>query len=133
MELQKCKKCGSEWKSNLKSSRCPFCGSDFYSSSDTSVMSVSGAISQIIADRGIDILKNSRVVISLVTDYVQGCDRDKRLLRIAVQNDALLVLYSIHQAENREQKDLISQRLIKNLKMMRSFPKRTLNILSPFC
>lgn len=115
MDLQRCNKCGSEWKSNIKSTRCPFCGNEFYSSSETSLMSVSGAISQIISDRGIDVLKNGRIVISLVTDYVQGCDRDKKLLRIAVQNDALLVLYSIHQADNQEQKDLISQRLIKKL------------------
>lgn len=115
MDIQGCNKCGSEWKSNLKSSRCSFCGNEFYSSSETSLMSVSGAISQIIADRGIDVLKNGRVVISLVTDYVQGCDRDKRLLRIAVQNDALLVLYSIYQEDNQGQKDIIAQRLIKKL------------------
>ena len=115
MENQRCKKCGSEWKSNLKSSKCPFCGSELYINQKNALLTVSDAISKIIADRGIDILKNGRVVISLVTDYVQGCDRDKRLLRIAVQNDALLVLYSIHQAENREQKELISQRLIKKL------------------
>ena len=115
MDTQKCKVCQSEWKSSVKSSKCPFCGADCVEPDVKFGSDIAGALSKIIFERGIDVLTQPKIVASLVTDYVQGYEREKKLLRIAIQNDALSFLHTVYHTNDDEQKKVLSQKMIKKL------------------
>jgi len=79
----KCQFCNSEWSSTVQTKTCPFCGKDLITDEK---MDVKSAIKKVIADRGVEILHTPKLIISYVMDYVQGYDREKKLLKIAINS-----------------------------------------------
>lgn len=109
-----CTHCKSTWNSAVRMSTCPFCGKDI-SCNEIEVNNVSDALRKIIQEKTLDILNSPKVVISLVSDYVVGFQREKKLLRIACSNGALKYIITIANEENVKQKQLHIQKLNKVL------------------
>ncbi len=96
-----CKKCGSNWSSNIQMKKCPFCGADlFIVNSDISIVD---ALKIIIQKDGKEILKSGARVQSMVMDYVKGYEREKKLFGIACRNGVLDFAYEMFNIENIEQ------------------------------
>lgn len=109
-----CTHCKSTWNSAVRMSTCPFCGKDI-SCNEIEVNNVSDALRKIIQEKTLDILNSPKVVISLVSDYVVGFQREKKLLRIACSNGALKYIITIANEENAKQRQLHIQKLNKVL------------------
>ncbi len=109
-----CSSCGSKWESKNIVSNCPFCGKLLVVESLEN-MTVTTALHKIIADSGIEILNNSRMIISLVADYVVGFDKEKKLLKIASSNGVLTSIIKISQETNTEQQQVLVQKTKKIL------------------
>lgn len=108
-----CRHCKSSWNSSLAVTNCPFCGK--YILNDTSDnMTLPEGISSIVAEYGIEILNDSKRLISLIMDYVRDCDKEKKLFRIACNCGILKIAADIKDgAEN--QRDLLVKKAIKKL------------------
>ena len=76
---------------------------------------ISDALRKIIQEKTLDIFNSPKVVISLVSDYVVGFQREKKLLRIACSNGALKYIITIANEENAKQRQLYIQKLNKVL------------------
>lgn len=109
-----CMHCKSTWNSAVRMSTCPFCGKDI-SCNEIEVNNISDALRKIIQEKTLDILNSPKVVISLVSDYVVGFQREKKLLRIACSNGALKYIITIANEENAKQRQLHIQKLNKVL------------------
>lgn len=109
-----CTHCKSTWNSAVRMSTCPFCGKDI-SCNEIEVNNISDALRKIIQEKTLDILNSPKVVISLVSDYVVGFQREKKLLCIACSNGALKYIITIANEENAKQRQLHIQKLNKVL------------------
>ncbi len=109
-----CTHCKSTWNSAVRMSICPFCGKDI-SCNEIEVNNISDALRKIIQEKTLDIFNSPKVVISLVSDYVVGFQREKKLLRIACSNGALKYIITIANEENAKQRQLHIQKLNKVL------------------
>lgn len=108
-----CKHCKSSWNSSLAVTNCPFCGK--YILNDTNDnMTLSEGISSIVLEYGIEILDDSKRLISLIMDYVRDCDREKKLFRIAC-NCGILKIATDIKASAENQRDLLIKKAIKKL------------------
>lgn len=108
-----CRHCKSSWNSSLAVTNCPFCGK--YILNDTSDnMTLPEGISSIIAEYGIEILNDSKRLISLIMDYVRDCDKEKKLFRIAC-NCGILKIAADIKASTENQRDLLVKKAIKKL------------------
>ena len=110
-----CNSCGSKWESNNIVITCPFCGNNLAKTKDPNNMDISDAIESIIANQGIEVLKNSRLVNAHVMDLVRGHDRDKKLFRILCSNGAMEFAYKIAKTTDSSQKEVIIKKQIKVL------------------
>ena len=110
-----CNSCGSKWESNNIVTKCPFCGANLAKAKDPNNMDISGAIESIIANQGIEVLKNTRLVNAHVMDLVRGHDRDKKLFRILCTNGAMEFAYTIAKTTDSSQKEVIIKKQIKVL------------------
>lgn len=110
-----CKSCGSEWKSSAQVIKCPFCGADLNERTVPENSDISYVISTIIEQKGIESLKNSKMIMSTIMDMVQGNERDKKLFRIACSNGILSVGYNIYTTKDEIQKDIYAKKALKSL------------------
>lgn len=110
-----CNSCGSKWESNNIVTTCPFCGANLAKAKDPNNMDISDAIESIIANQGVEVLKNSRLVNAHVMDLVRGHDRDKKLFRILCTNGAMEFAYKIAKTTDSSQKEVIIKKQIKVL------------------
>lgn len=109
-----CKYCKSSWNSSVYMSNCPFCGNTLVQET-TENMTVAVALRKIITDNGMEVLTNSRMLISLIADYVVGYDKEKKLLKIASANGVLNSIVKISQETNGEQQQVLIQKTKKIL------------------
>ena len=110
-----CNSCGSKWESNNIVTTCPFCGANLAKAKDPNNMDISDAIESIIANQGIEVLNNTRLVNAHVMDLVRGHDRDKKLFRILCTNGAMEFAYKIAKTTDSSQKEVIIKKQIKVL------------------
>lgn len=110
-----CNACGSKWESNDIVTKCPFCGANLAKAKDPNNMDISDAIQSIIANQGVEVLKNTRLVNAHVMDLVKGHDRDKKLFRILYSNGAMEFAYKIVKTSDSSQKEIITRKQIKVL------------------
>lgn len=110
-----CSKCNSKWESNSSTDKCPFCGTQL-SKRTQEINPISSGIREIISSYGIDIFLDSKKLLSLIMDLVQGYEREKKLLRIALNQSINEVIYRVSKTDNEEQQRLIVQKAIKTLK-----------------
>lgn len=108
-----CRHCKSSWNSSLTVTNCPFCGK--YILNDTNDnMNLPEGISSIVSEYGIEILNDSKRLISLIMDYVRDCDKEKKLFRIAC-NCGILKIAADIKASAENQRDLLVKKAIKKL------------------
>ncbi len=78
-------------------------------------LSISDAIGQIANERGTEILKTPKILMSIVMDYVQGYDKEKRLLKIALQHNVFESAYEIHLQSDDAQKEILQKKMESHL------------------
>jgi len=78
-------------------------------------LSVSDAIGQIVGERGLEILKTPKILMSIIMDYVQGYEKEKRLLKIALQYNIFESAYEIHTENDDAQKEILQKKLESHL------------------
>lgn len=108
-----CRHCKSSWNSSLAVTNCPFCGKYILNDANDN-MTLPEGISSIIAEYGIEILNDSKRLISLIMDYVRDCDKEKKLFRIACNCGILKIAVDI-KAGAESQRDLLVKKAIKKL------------------
>ena len=108
-----CKHCKSTWNSSQSVRNCPFCGKAILTDVSEK-MTLPEGISTIVAEYGIEILNESKRLMSLVMDYVRDCDKEKKLLRIACNCGALNLIVDIISSEE-NQRELLIKKAIKKL------------------
>lgn len=94
----KCRQCGSKISEDFVA--CPYCGIRLdgaepdagarpTSSDDTGVKE---ALKQLIETFGIDILKDNKKLISLLSDYIPEYEKERRLIKTVINNDVFKTL-----------------------------------------
>jgi len=106
----KCENCNSSWDSSVALEKCPFCG-ELLNKKELVVADVSSALKKIISENTISIFDTPKVVISLVADYLEGFQREKKLLRIACSNGALKYVSEISKETDKEQQQILIKKL----------------------
>ena len=109
-----CIHCKSTWNSAVRMSTCPFCGKEIYSD-EIKVNDVSDALRKVVLEKSLDIFNSPKIVISLVSDYVAGFQREKKLLKIACSNGALKYVITIANEKDNAQRELHIKKLKKML------------------
>ena len=110
-----CKSCGSKWESKTQVASCPFCGANLKIEKDPKDTDISDVIENLVSTQGVEILKNAKLVISYVTDLIQGHERDKKLFRVLCNYDVLNGAYKIAITKDDVQKDILIKRQYKIL------------------
>lgn len=112
-----CEKCSRKWNVTDLGTRqtifCPFCGCALDGSEEK--LDVLGALKKIIFEKSLQILDKPKIVTSLVADYVEGCQKEKKLLRIAASNGAFKYIVQIANEPDNTQRQLLIQKLNKSL------------------
>ena len=108
-----CSKCNSKWESQSNTVKCPFCGADLPKSKE--IESISDAIEKIVSDRGIDILHKPKLVYSLVTDYIAGYHKEKKLLSILAASDVFEKIFDLCSMSEEQEKSLQVRKIVSFL------------------
>lgn len=112
MEKQNCKKCGSEWNSSVVSSACPFCGAaliDGYKK----FTDIEDAFTYIFDEYGFDIVKEKRRFIALLSDYAPTMEKERRLIKMAVDADVYRTLLDLNSTDEDERSFCIEKMVAK--------------------
>ncbi len=109
-----CMHCKSTWNSAMTPTNCPFCGKPLFTEPNH-FDTVSDALRYIIRKRSIEVFKSPQLVHSLVCDYVPGCQREKKLLKIACENQAYQYILSITNETIPEQRQVYFRQFTQNL------------------
>lgn len=110
-----CKSCGSKWESKTQVESCPFCGQSLQIVKNPEEVSISDVIEHIISIRGVEVLKNSKIITSYVMDLVRGHEHEKRLFRVLCNYDIFSGAYKIVITSDPMQRDIIIKRQYKIL------------------
>lgn len=110
----KCKHCNSSWDSAMQTEKCPFCGKSLLQNSDQ-ITSLSEGLDHIIKEYGFEILTDSKRLLSLVMDFVPGCDKDKKLFRIAISSGTIKSVIDMVNTTDKEERDHIAKKAIQRL------------------
>lgn len=88
----KCRQCGSKISEDFVA--CPYCGIRLDGADPSGTVSsasndsgVKEALKQLIETFGIDILKDNKKLISLLSDYIPEYEKERRLIKTVVNND----------------------------------------------
>lgn len=108
-----CKYCKSSWNSSMVVTNCPFCGKNVLIEANDN-MTFQEGIRFIVTKYGVDILNDSRRLIALIMDYVRGCDKEKKLFKIACDCGILKMSVDIKECQE-EQRTIAIQKAIRNL------------------
>lgn len=108
-----CSKCNSKWESKSNIDKCPFCGADLPKSRE--IESISDAIEKIVSERGIDILHKPKLVYSLVTDYIAGYHREKKLLSILAASDVFKKIFDLCSMSEEQEKNIQVRKIVSFL------------------
>ncbi len=114
MENQRCVRCGSEWNSSINSSVCPFCGSVLMDDSHK-FATINEAFNFIFNEYGIDIIRDKRKFLSLLSDYVPSMENERRLVRIAVEADVYKTLLDTNKKDEAE-RNLCVKKMVAKLR-----------------
>lgn len=104
-----CKNCKSSWTSIVQMDTCPFCGKSLKEIEEEPT-DISSAIRLIVKERGLDVLRNYKLMVSLISDYVQGYEREKKLFKIVGSNGVLEQIRRICNESNSGQQQLLVQK-----------------------
>jgi len=107
-----CSKCNSKWETKQLMTNCPFCGEKL---SNNDNADISDVIHNLIEQKGVECLKNHKLVYSYIVDLVAGKEREKRLLKIAFSNGLLDVAALILSKKDKNQQEILIRKIIKDL------------------
>lgn len=78
-------------------------------------MNITFALQKIIADNGLEILNNPRMIIALVADYVSGFEKEKKFLKIASVNGVFEIIYEMSRSSSSEEKNILKIKAVHKL------------------
>ncbi len=108
-----CKHCNSTWNSSQTVTNCPFCGKYILTETNDN-MNLPEGIQSIVSEYGIEILNDSKRLISLIMDYVRDCEKEKKLFRIACNCGIPKAVLDIKSCAD-NQRELLIKKAIKKL------------------
>lgn len=82
----KCQKCGSEWNSKIASIICPFCGEKLEFEANKNFTNISEVLRYIVDTYGIEVYKNTSLLLAYVSDLAPRLENEKRLLKICAES-----------------------------------------------
>ena len=112
MNIQKCKKCGSEWNSVNKRNSCPFCGAKI--ADDISLKTIEDVFNFMFSEYGIEIVNDRRKFISLLSDYAPSLDNERRLIKIAVDADIYKAILDAN-SKNDSERNICIEKMVAKL------------------
>lgn len=78
-------------------------------------MNIIFALQKIIANNGLEILNNPRMIIALVADYVSGFEKEKKFLKIASVNGVFEIIYEMSRNSSSEEKNNLKVKALHKL------------------
>lgn len=112
MRKQNCSQCGSEWNSSVVSTACPFCGATLIDDSKR-FTDISDVFNFIFNEYGLDIINEKRKFISLLGDYAPTMEKERRLVKIAVEADVYKTLLDLNSIDGEERNICIEKMVVK--------------------
>ncbi len=109
-----CSKCNSKWESQSNIDKCPLCGTKLIKGTQEN-KTLSDGIKEIVSIYGVDIFLESKKLLSLIMDFVQGCEREKKMIRIAINHGITNSIYRICKTDDEDERKLIIQKTEKSL------------------
>lgn len=79
-------------------------------------MNIVQAMRTIIESQGIEILTSPRKFQSMVMDYTNGCDQEKRLFNICCQNGILNIVYEMFLMKDKTKIEIMEEKIKDKLK-----------------
>lgn len=115
----KCDQCQAEWTVNTGMAEsmkvCPFCGADLNPQNPREKSSVRTAMEKIIAQEGLDVLRDGRKTLGLISDLAPDQHREKRMMNYLVQCDGhqeLLDALGKSESQQRAVRNRIAQKMM---------------------
>jgi len=112
--IKKCNNCGSEWNSNQSVTKCPFCGESLIDKNKT-ISTLDEGIKEIVSMFGIEILQNEKRFYSLVMDFVPYNEKEKKLLKYALNNNINQSVINILKSNDDFERETIQKQAIQVL------------------
>ena len=97
---QKCSVCHSEWTAIKMVSKCPFCGNEFEMQT-SNFKRVEDVFNYIVGTYGIEIMKQKTSFISLFADLAPTLEKERRIIRIAMESGVHLELLSVRKTDEK--------------------------------
>lgn len=102
MLYQKCSACHSEWNAIKMVIECPFCGNAFEMQT-SNFKSVEDVFTFIISTCGFEIIKQKNTFVSLLADYAPMLEKERRLVKMALESGVYLELMAVSKTDVQEQ------------------------------
>ncbi len=102
MFYQKCSACHSEWNAIKMVIECPFCGNAF-EMQNSNFKSVEDTFRYIICTHGFEIIKQKSTFVSLLADYAPTLEKERRVVKMALEAGVYLELMSVSKTDESEQ------------------------------
>ena len=90
--MHQCQCCGSKWESDHKTEKCPFCGAVLEENKEK-LATVDDALKYICKIYGDEIFRERNKLIGLLADFVPKLERERRLIKIAIECGAYQAIY----------------------------------------
>ncbi|MGN1457437.1 MAG: hypothetical protein ACI4XP_05730, partial [Acutalibacteraceae bacterium] len=97
----RCKKCGSEWKTNARANliiRCPFCGAELDKEKEDKLTFTNAkeALRYIIKTYGVDVIIDGLQLKSLLDEFIPTLKQEKKVFMDAYEQGVCNALYLAH-------------------------------------
>lgn len=102
MLYQKCSACHSEWNAIKMVIECPFCGNAFEMQT-SNFKSVEDTFRYIICTHGFEVIKQKSTFVSLLSDYAPTLEKERRVVKMALESGVYLELMSVSKTDEQEQ------------------------------
>lgn len=102
MLYQKCSACHSEWNAIKMVIECPFCGNAFEMQT-SNFKSVEDTFRYIICTHGFEVIKQKSTFVSLLADYAPTLEKERRVVKMALESGVYLELMSVSKTDEQEQ------------------------------
>ena len=102
MLYQKCSSCYSEWNAIKMVTECPFCGNAFEMQT-SNFKTVEDTFRYIICTHGFEIIKQKSAFVSLLADYAPTLEKERRVVKMALESGVYLDLMSVSKTDEKEQ------------------------------
>ena len=113
MFYQNCQNCNGEWKGKKLLKTCPFCDMEMQMKTNN-FDKIEEALGYVLSQYGMELISSPSKLVSLLADFAPSLERERRLIRIALNSGVYSELIKVNK-DDKDEQELAKKKAISSL------------------